>query len=72
MFVGAPVATGPGARDDERRRETVRRSAARPDRGELARQLMEEGIVIRGHDIARVVGLMAGVDVEWDDRRADP
>ena len=28
---------------------------------------MEEGIVIRGHDIARVVGLMAGVDVTWDD-----
>ena len=31
----------------------------------LARQLMEEGVVIRGHDIARVVGLMAGTDVEW-------
>ena len=27
---------------------------------------MEEGIVIRGHDIARVVGLMAGVDVDWE------
>ncbi len=32
---------------------------------ELARQLMEEGIVVRGHDVARVVGLMAGTDVEW-------
>ena len=29
------------------------------------RELMEAGIVVRGHDIARVVGLMAGTDVEW-------
>jgi hypothetical protein len=28
--------------------------------------LMEEGIVIRGHDVARVVGLMAGVAVDWE------
>jgi hypothetical protein len=27
---------------------------------------MQEGIVVRGHDIARVVGLMAGVDAEWE------
>ena len=27
---------------------------------------MDEGIVIRGHDVARVVGLMAGTDVEWE------
>ena len=31
---------------------------------------MEEGIVIRGHDVARVVGLMAGIDVDWDEREA--
>jgi hypothetical protein len=33
---------------------------------------MEEGIVIRGHDIARVVGLMAGVDVKWNDNAPIP
>ena len=32
---------------------------------ELNRLLMEQGIVIRGHDIARVVGLMSGKDVTW-------
>jgi ATP-dependent Clp protease ATP-binding subunit ClpA len=32
---------------------------------ELNRLLMEQGIVVRGHDIARVVGLMAGKDVTW-------
>jgi ATP-dependent Clp protease ATP-binding subunit ClpA len=34
---------------------------------ELSRQLMEEGIVVRGHDIARVVGLMVGQGIKWDD-----
>jgi ATP-dependent Clp protease ATP-binding subunit ClpA len=32
---------------------------------ELNRLLMEHGIVVRGHDIARVVGLMSGKDVSW-------
>ena len=32
---------------------------------ELARVLAEEGIVVRGHDIARVVALMIGRPVEW-------
>jgi ATP-dependent Clp protease ATP-binding subunit ClpA len=32
---------------------------------ELNRVLMEQGIVVRGHDIARVVGLMSGKDVTW-------
>jgi ATP-dependent Clp protease ATP-binding subunit ClpA len=34
---------------------------------ELTRQLMEEGIVVRGHDVARVVGLMVGQGVTWSD-----
>ena len=34
---------------------------------ELSRQLMEEGIVVRGHDVARVVGLMVGQRITWDD-----
>jgi len=32
---------------------------------ELNRLLMEEGIVVRGHDVARVVALMAGREVLW-------
>ena len=34
---------------------------------DLAQRLMEEGVVIRGHDIARVVGLMAGAEVVWEE-----
>ena len=34
---------------------------------ELARRLSAEGIVVRGHDIARVVGLAAGRSVAWTD-----
>jgi len=26
---------------------------------------MEEGVVVRGHDVARVVGLMAGRTITW-------
>ena len=37
-----------------------------PIEADLTRQLMEEGIVIRGHDVARVVGLMSGEDVDWE------
>ena len=32
---------------------------------ELARVLAEEGIVVRGHDVARVVSFMAGKPVSW-------
>jgi hypothetical protein len=28
---------------------------------------MAEGVVIRGHDIARVVGLMSGSEVVWEE-----
>jgi hypothetical protein len=34
---------------------------------ELERQLLDEGIVVRGHDVARVVGLMIGRVVEWEE-----
>lgn len=33
----------------------------------LERQLLEDGIVVRGHDVARVVGLMTGRSVEWEE-----
>jgi hypothetical protein len=32
---------------------------------ELQRRLMEEGIVVRGHDIARVVSVATGRSVQW-------
>jgi ATP-dependent Clp protease ATP-binding subunit ClpA len=67
LFVGAPVATGPGSREANGAPRPSVVPPLAPIEAELAHQLMEEGIVIRGHDIARVVGLMAGVDVKWDD-----
>ena len=33
---------------------------------ELSRVLADEGIVVRGHDVARVVGLMSGRQVTWE------
>ena len=72
LFVGAPVATGPGVRDANGAARPSVVPPLAPIEAELAHQLMEEGIVIRGHDIARVVGLMAGVDVKWDDNAPIP
>jgi ATP-dependent Clp protease ATP-binding subunit ClpA len=72
LFVGAPVATGPGARDANGAARPSVVPPLAPIESELAHQLMEEGIVIRGHDIARVVGLMAGVDVKWNDNAPIP
>ena len=49
----------------------VAATATRADRAaldvEIERQLQEEGIVVRGHDVARVVGLMTGRRVEWEE-----
>jgi ATP-dependent Clp protease ATP-binding subunit ClpC len=33
----------------------------------LERRLLDEGIVVRGHDVARVVGLMTGRRIEWEE-----
>jgi ATP-dependent Clp protease ATP-binding subunit ClpA len=33
----------------------------------LSHQLMHDGVVVRGHDVARVVGLMAGITVPWEE-----
>jgi ATP-dependent Clp protease ATP-binding subunit ClpA len=69
LFVGAPATTTTPANGTEAQPapapERPRPSMLAPLEADLARQLMEEGVVIRGHDIARVVGLMAGIDVEW-------
>ena len=34
---------------------------------DIERQLLDDGIVVRGHDVARVVGLMTGRRVEWEE-----
>jgi len=68
LFVGAPVpvAANGEAPKSEPEPRPVRATNLAPLETDLARQLMQEGIVVRGHDIARVVGLMAGVDVDWE------
>ena len=55
----------PSSRTDRSARDDVS-LRSRPTSRDI---LMEEGIVIRGHDVARVVGLMAGTTVEWETRR---
>jgi len=66
LFVGAPAGSVNGAETQPAPApERPRPSMLAPLEADLARQLMEEGVVIRGHDIARVVGLMAGTDVDW-------
>jgi ATP-dependent Clp protease ATP-binding subunit ClpA len=55
--VPEPVAESPAA--------APRLSTIGAIEADLARQLMEDGVVVRGHDVARVVGLMAGVAVPW-------
>jgi hypothetical protein len=65
----------PGARAEPSPAEFAPRAAAprpAPVRlaeldAELARRLSAEGIVVRGHDVARVVGLATGRSVAWTD-----
>lgn len=67
LFVGPmPVATNVEAQKTEMDAKPTRASSLAPLEADLARQLMEEGIVVRAHDIARVVGLMAGIQIEWE------
>ena len=67
LFSGVPAPTNGGAeRSNVAPEPRSPRPALAPLEADLTRQLMEEGIVIRGHDVARVVGLMSGVDVNWE------
>jgi ATP-dependent Clp protease ATP-binding subunit ClpA len=68
LFVGAPVPVAANGETPKPEPEPRAPRAANlaPLEADLARQLMQEGIVVRGHDIARVVGLMAGVDADWE------
>jgi ATP-dependent Clp protease ATP-binding subunit ClpA len=71
LFVGAPAPVSNGAERPEagvEPRVSVPATLA-PLEADLSEQLMLHGIVVRGHDIARVVGLMAGTVVDWE---ADP
>jgi ATP-dependent Clp protease ATP-binding subunit ClpA len=71
LFVGAPAPVSNGAERPEAAvepRVSVPATLA-PLEADLSEQLMLHGIVVRGHDIARVVGLMAGTVVDWE---ADP
>jgi ATP-dependent Clp protease ATP-binding subunit ClpA len=72
LFVGmpAPVAANGEEPKSEPEPKPVRATSLAPLEAELARQLMQEGIVIRGHDVARVVGLMAGFAVDWEAEEA--
>lgn len=68
FFIGAPVPVANGAEKPvvSAEPEPPRPVTLAPIEADLSRSLMEEGIVIRGHDVARVVGLMCGAAVEWE------
>ena len=68
FFVGTPAPVGgePTKSAPPIDPPAVRVLTLAPIEAELSRALMEEGVVIRAHDVARVVGLMAGVKVEWE------
>jgi ATP-dependent Clp protease ATP-binding subunit ClpA len=68
LFVGmpAPVAANGDAPKPEPEPRAPRITSLAPLEAELAHHLMQEGVVVRAHDIARVVGFMAGVDVDWE------
>ena len=59
----ANVDTGPPPAPAPRETPVAARLAALET--ELQRRLMEEGIVVRGHDIARVVTVATGRSVQW-------
>jgi len=76
MFAGGAAASGPAGPS---RREQPAPEAAPPRRAadraspsrlaeldaEIARRLVDEGIVVRGHDVARVVSVATGRSVTW-------
>jgi ATP-dependent Clp protease ATP-binding subunit ClpA len=67
FFVGTPAPVGGQATNPAAPiQPEPQRLTLAPLESELARALMEEGVVIRAHDVARVVGLMAGTKVEWE------
>jgi ATP-dependent Clp protease ATP-binding subunit ClpA len=72
LFIGMPepVAANGEKPTAEPVRVTPRPATLAPVEAALARQLMEEGIVVRGHDVTRVVGLMSGLVLDWETESA--
>ena len=68
LFVGAPAPVASASDHAAAPEQPVapRPSTLAPLEADLAAELMQHGIVVRGHDVARVVGLMAGRDVAWE------
>ena len=71
LFIGPPRKAQPAPEPETAPAEPVSPPrAAVPSslsdlEAELSRLLMEHGIVVRGHDVARVVGLMSGREIPW-------
>ena len=77
MFAGVPVSDAPAEGSSTADGGSEQRNASRSTRpttsgarlaeleAELGRRLVDEGIVVRGQDIARVVALASGVTVRW-------
>jgi ATP-dependent Clp protease ATP-binding subunit ClpA len=68
LFVGAPEPVASATQREPAPEQALdpRPSTLAPLESDLAAELMQHGIVVRGHDVARVVGLMAGRDVAWE------
>jgi ATP-dependent Clp protease ATP-binding subunit ClpA len=68
LFVGAPATVASATQREATPEQPLepRPSTLAPLEADLAAELMQHGIVVRGHDVARVVGLMAGRDVTWE------
>jgi ATP-dependent Clp protease ATP-binding subunit ClpA len=68
LFVGLPVPVAERQHDAPSAATVLdpRPSTLAPLEADLAEQLMQHGIVVRGHDVARVVGLMAGRGLDWE------
>ena len=69
LFAGAPAPVAASQRDadlDPRPSPLDPKPTLAPLEADLSEQLMQHGIVVRGHDVARVVGLMAGREVDWE------
>jgi ATP-dependent Clp protease ATP-binding subunit ClpA len=73
MFVGVPVETARSDDSSGPQEEPARANGSRVSEGtrlaeleaELSRRLLEEGAVVRGTDIARVVAVASGMRVTW-------
>jgi ATP-dependent Clp protease ATP-binding subunit ClpA len=62
---GASASTGAGEGEPRPRPAPEPRTRLATLEAELRRKLMDEGLVVRGYDIARVVAIATGQDVRW-------